>query len=169
LITTFALAGVVVAVVEGDPVIHQSDSVKSLIQSQRHAPPSARRCVVGMNDTVPAYYSRRQIERFETVAALKQAVGEKELFSCLVPRELLPEMQRLLVTLPTPANAARPTAKPEKTPPKTGAKPHAAPTVPTGKEPDLASEPIGTVLMTTLDIEEPPIDTKGPPLVLVSR
>jgi len=169
LITTFALAGVVLAVVEGDPVIHQSDTVKSLIQSQRHAPPSAKRCVVGMIDTVPAYYSRRHIEHFETVATLKQAVGEKELFSCLVPRELLPEMQRLLVTLPAPAQATRPTAKMEKTPGMTGAKPHAAPPVPTSKEPELVGEPIGTVLMTTLDIEEPPIDTKGPPLVLVSR
>jgi hypothetical protein len=42
LITTLALAGVVLAVIEGDPVIHQSDSVKTLIQSQRHAPATAQ-------------------------------------------------------------------------------------------------------------------------------
>jgi len=165
LITTLALAGVVMAVVEGDPVIHQSDTIKTLLQSQRHAPPSAKRCVVGMSDTVPSYYSRRQIERFETVAQLKQALGDKDLFSCLVPRELLPEMKRLLVSSPTQPGTQPPrTGKPDKTaPPKPGAKTQLFP-----KEPELG-EPIGTVLMTTLDIEEPPLDTKGPPLVLVSR
>ncbi|MBL9042698.1 MAG: hypothetical protein JNM83_13910 [Myxococcales bacterium] len=162
LITTFALAGVVLAVIEGDPVIHQSDSVKTLIQSQRHAPATARRCVVGMNDTVAAYYSRRQIERFATVTSLKQAVGEKDLFSCLVPRELLPEMQRLLVTVPTQPQTPSPPPKPAQ------AKPVAKPPQPV-KDLDLSAEPISTVLMTTLDIEEPPLDTKGPPLVLVTR
>ena len=163
LITTLALAGVVMAVVEGDSVIHQSDTIKALIQSQRHAPASAKRCVVGMSDTVAAYYSRRQIERFETVVKLKQVLGDKDLFSCLVPRELLPEMKRLLVTTPTQTQPPR-NGKPEKpAPPKPGSKPPLFP-----KEPELG-EQIGTVLMTTLDIEEPPLDTKGPSLVLVSR
>jgi hypothetical protein len=163
LITTLALAGVVAAVIEGDPVIHQSDSVKILIQSQRHAPPSAKRCVVGISESVPAYYSRRQIEHFETVAALRQRLGENDLFSCLIPRELLPEMKRAFAT-----TAAQPS-----TPPKNGkldktatGKPAIKPQ-PT-KEPELG-EAIGTVLLTTLDVEEPPLDTKGPQLVLVSR
>ncbi len=161
IITTLALAGVVAAVVEGDPVIHQSDSVKILIQSQRHAPPSAKRCVVGIRDTVPAYYSRRQIEHFESVALLRQKLGENDLFSCLIPRELLPEMKRAFAV--APASPPPKSLKPDKT--ATG-KPALKPPPP--KEPELG-ETIGTVLLTTLDVEEPPLDTKGPQLVLVSR
>ena len=106
IITTLALAGVVLAVVEGDPVLHQSDTIKTLVQSLRHAPPTARRCVVGMSNTVPSYYSRRQIEQFESVHALKQSIGEKELFSCLVLSDMLPEMKTLLLKQPTAQPAA---------------------------------------------------------------
>ncbi len=159
LITTLALGGVVLALVEGDPVLHQSDSIKTLVQSLRHAPPTTRFCVVGMSGTVPSYYLHRQIEQFESAEALKQSVGDKELFSCLVPRELLPEMQKILIVAPSqPAPPSKPT-KPDK-----GGKP-AAKARPT----ESTSDPIGTVLLTTLDVEEPPLDTKGPPLVLVSR
>ncbi len=163
IITTLALAGVVLAVVEGDPVLHQSDTIKTLVQSLRHAPPTARRCVVGMSNTVPSYYSRRQIEQFESVHALKQSIGEKELFSCLVPSDMLPEMKTLLLKQPTAQPAViKPQARADKT-----AKPTAKPNL--AKPPELGSEPIGTVLTTTFDIEEPPIDTKGPSLVLVAR
>ena len=81
---------------------------------------------------------------------------------CLVPRELLPEMQRLLVTVPAQPQTPSPPPKPGPT------KPVAKPPLP-AKDLDLPAEPISTVLMTTLDIEEPPLDTKGPPLVLVTR
>ena len=145
LVPSVALFGVVLATLEGSEHLHQSDSIKALVQSLRHAPLSARRCVVGMPLAVPAYYSRQPIEHFDDVEAFSRSLARNELFSCLVPADLLPKLRAAVL----PPADLRPKSQ---TPPPPGQ--------PTSIE---------TVLQTTLDVEEPPPDLTGPAVVLVSR
>lgn len=151
LIPTAALSSVVLVLSESNPLLHQSDTIKTLIQSMRHAPEKARRCVIGFPPAVPTYYSRTALEHFETVEAFRRALGEKELFSCLVPRALLPSLRTSL--FPSPAPTPKPAPTHIKKPTKL----------------DPPSETIATVLLSTLDVEDPPLNTQGPELLLVSR
>jgi hypothetical protein len=164
IITACALAGVVVATVEGAPVLHRNDTIKTLTQSLRHAPPSAKRCTVALPRQVPSLYSGQKIEEYGSVLELKQALRPGELFSCLIPAELREEALRELAPPPEPS--------PVKPPPpvrhgKDGKRREPAPPPPEAKDP--RTEAIGSVLLTTLDIEEPPLDTQGPRVLLISR
>ncbi|MFO0574882.1 MAG: hypothetical protein U1A78_12905 [Polyangia bacterium] len=162
LITACALAGVVVATVEGAPVLHKNDTIKTLTQSLRHAPQRARRCTVALPRQVPSLYSGQKIEEYGSVRELKQALRPGELFSCLIPEELRDEALRELAPPPEPAPV-----KPPPRHPKDGKHREPAPPPPEAKDP--RTEAIGSVLLTTLDIEEPPVDTQGPRVLLISR
>ena len=173
-ITTCALAGVVVVNIEGGAVLHRSDTIKILTQSQQHAPPGALLCTVGIRPEVSTFYAHRPIAQFDSVEQLAQALAPGQLFSCLLPLSLLEEVQqRLAPPVITPAR-----------PPEPPARPGRRPTGPTTKElakelrdavaksreaKDEPPEGIGSVLESKLDIETPPLDTQGPKVVLVSR
>ncbi len=170
-ITTCALAGVVLVSVEGGAVLHNSDTIKILTQSQQHAPPGALLCTVGIPPEVSTFYAHRPIAQFNSVDELARALSPGQLFSCLIPPALLGEVQRRF---------APPAAVPVR-PPEPAPRPGRRPAAPTAKElkdareakareaKDEPPESIGSVLATTLDIEEPPLDTQGPKVVLVSR
>jgi hypothetical protein len=88
----------------------------------------------------------------------------------LVPKDLLGEVQRRFAP-PLPPPAARP-AEPPLRPGRrlSGKESKDARELREAKLRDLKEEPrFGSVLSTTLDIEEPPLDTQGPSVVLVSR
>lgn len=174
-ITTCALAGVVVVNIEGGAVLHNSDTIKILTQSQQHAPSGALLCTVGIRPEVSTFYAHRPIAQFNSVDELARALTPGQLFSCLIPPALLDEVQRRFAP-----PAARPARPAEPAPPRPGRRPAAQAAKdskdsrearePKGREAkDEPPEGIGSVLATTLDIEEAPLDTQGPKVILVSR
>jgi hypothetical protein len=163
-ITACALAGVVLVSIENGPVLHNSDTIKILTESQSHAPPGALLCTVGIPPQVSTFYAHRGIAQFDSVDALARALSPGQLFSCIVPRALLPAVQQRF------APPERPPPRPPEPPPKPIGRPGREPRpkpVPERKPDPL--EGLGSVLATTLDVEEPPLDTQGPSVVLVSR
>ena len=108
LVTAAALAGVVFATVEGDNVLHKSDTLKILAQSQQHAPPNARLCALAMPNTLPTLYAGRKIEELDSIAALQASLAPGQPFSCLVPRAMVPATTKKIATT-TPCQTARST------------------------------------------------------------
>lgn len=170
-ITTCALAGVVVVNIESGPVLHRSDTIKILTQSQQHAPPGALLCTVGIRPEVSTFYAHRPIAQFDSVEQLARALAPGQLFSCLLPLALLEEaQQRLAPPVTRPARPAEPPPRPGRRPAALTAKEQRDAREAKGREPkDEPPEGIGSVLESTLDIEKPPLDTQGPKVVLVSR
>lgn len=182
LVTLGALSGVVAGMVEGDAVLHKSDSVKQLALSQQHAPAGAKLCSLSIPPPLVAYYARISgfggppVEEFPTVDALKAALKPGQPFSCLVPLSMVPQMQQAFAATPQTVAPSPPrateSAPTEKRPGdgkradprggRTGAK------APAPRTPD-APDPTLSVLATTIDIEEPPRDIPGPKVALVSR
>lgn len=163
IITAAAVGGIILATVEGAQVLHKNDTIKTLTQSMRHAPPGARRCTVALPKEIPSLYTGQLIEEFKSVLELKQALRKGELFSCLIPVELRAEALRELAPPvepppPPPPAAARPAKDGKRREPRPAPEPR-----------DPPPDPIGSVLQTTLDIEEPPHDTRGPRVLLISR
>ncbi len=178
-VTLGALAGVVLAMIEGDGVLHKSDSLKQLALSQQHAPSGAKLCSLAIPKPLIAYYARLSgfgapaVEEFESVAALKAALSAGQPFSCLVPLSMVPQMQRAFAVqtgspgLPPlrPASAGKPVdgKRPD-------GKARGAGRNPPPREPQpVQQDPSLSVLATTIDIEEPPGDIPGPKVALVSR
>lgn len=166
IITAAAVGGIVLATIEGAPVLHKNDTIKTLTQSMRHAPPQARRCTVALPKEIPSLYTGQRIEEFKSVLELKQALRKGELFSCLIPVELRADALRELAPPVEPPPPQAPPQAPAGKPAKDGKRrdPRPAPA-----PPEPAPDPIGSVLQTTLDIEEPPHDTRGPRVLLISR
>jgi hypothetical protein len=164
-ITACALAGVVVVNIESGPVLHNSDTIKILTASQQHAAPGTLLCTVGIPPEVSTFYAHRPIAQFNSVDELARALAPGQLFSCVVPPSLLAALQQRFAPpeRPAPPRAPEPPARP---PGRGGKEPKPRP-APERKEEPL--EGLGSVLATTLDVEEPPLDTQGPKVVLVSR
>ena len=101
--------------------------------------------------------------------ALAKTLRPGQLFNCLLPKAQLPALL-LLLNPPAP-----PVAKPSKTAPEPTARSSKRPgtkavkEVPRVEQVEGGLDAIGSVLATTLDIEEPPLGTDGPEVVLVSR
>lgn len=185
LVTLGALAGVVVGMVEGDGVLHKSDTLKQLSLSQQHAPAGAKLCSLAIPRPLIAYYARVSgfgappVEEFESVAALKAALATGQPFACLVPLSMVPQMQSAFA-VPTVSPASLPPLRPS-TPGKPGdgkssdgkradGKARSGSRPPPGREAAPApADPALSVLATTIDIEEPPRDIPGPKVALVSR
>jgi hypothetical protein len=165
LVTAAALFGVIVATAEGDGVLHKSDTLRLLTQSQQHAPADARLCTLAMPPTLLSLYARRPIEEFESVAALKSSLQPGQPFSCLVPSVMVPAFQQAFAALPP--EPPKPTPAPS--PGSHGPKRHPAPVEPATARAAAPLPPFGSVLDTTLDIEEAPPDIAGPKVALVSR
>ena len=169
-ITTCALAGVVVVNIEGGAVLHRSDTIKILTQSQQHAPPGALLCTVGIRPEVSTFYAHRPIAQFDSVEQLAQALAPGQLFSCLLPLSLLDEVQqRLAPPVITPARPPEPPARPGRRTTGPTAKELRDAVAKSREAKDEPPEEIGSVLESKLDIETPPLDTQGPKVVLVSR
>ncbi len=157
-VTGAALAGILIVYAEGDAVLHQDDAVKVLAQVQRHAQPEALLCTLGLPAYSPTFYSTRHVARFATPADLLAALGKDQPLSCQVMRKDLLALQKLLVSDSAPPPMAAPAAGDGR---HGKGKPRRPAPTPAG--------PFGSVLATVLDIEEPPPDTWGPDVVLVSR
>ncbi|MCS6914208.1 MAG: hypothetical protein RMK29_12840 [Myxococcales bacterium] len=151
-----ALAGILFAVYEGTPVLHRDDTVKVLALSQRRAPADALLCTVGIPAAAASLYSGRQVRAFATVAELHSALGPEQPLSCIMPPAEARLLQRHLAA-PVPLS---PPLSPEARHARGARRRFPAPQMPASIE---------SVLATVLDIEEPPPDTTGPRLVLVSR
>jgi len=167
IVTVGALSGVVLATIEGGDVLHRSDTLKLLAQSQQHAPEGARLCTVAMPATLPALYAGRPIVEFDSVAALKASLQPGQPFSCLVPGALVPAFQEAFA--PPPPDHPPPSPPLDRPPPSP---PHRPITKPAGREArgaDAPLAPLESVLATTLDIEEAPPDIAGPKVSLISR
>lgn len=167
LVTMGALAGVVLATVEGDNVLHKSDTMKLLAQSQQHAAPTAKVCALAMPPVLPSLYASREVEEYTSIAELQAALKPGQQFSCLVPRSMVPAFQKAFAP-PTPVVATQPAGPPVPPgkKPKAGAKPV---TPPVNTPQPAALPPVESVLATTLDIEEAPPDIAGPKVALISR
>lgn len=165
LVTAGALAGIVVATIEGDVTLHKSDTLKLLAESQQHAPVTARLCTLAMPSKLLSFYARRPIDEFDSVAELKRSLGPGQPFSCLVPLALVPAVQ-LAFAPPRP-----PPAPPAPAPAPAGGahRGHPKPAAPPAAKPAQPAEPLESVLATTLDIEEAPPDIAGPKVALISR
>ena len=170
-ITTCALAGVVLVSIEGGAVLHNSDTIKILTQSQQHAPSGALLCTVGIRPEVSTFYAHRPIAQFSSVDELARALTPGQLFSCLIPHALLGEVQRRFAPpAAPPVRPPEPAPRPGRRTAAQAAKELKDAREAKAREPkDEPPESIGSVLATTLDIEEPPLDTQGPKVVLVSR
>lgn len=181
LVTLGALAGVVVGMIEGDAVLHKSDSLKLLSLSQQHAPSGAKLCSLAIPRPLIAYYARVSgfgappVEEFESVAALKAALGSGQPFSCLVPLSMVPQMQSAFAAQPSAtaglAPAPRPAPNGKASDGKRGeGKGRMVGRPPVPRDASAAPpDPALSVLATTIDIEEPPRDIPGPKVALVSR
>lgn len=169
LVTTGALLSVILVYSEGAPVLHKNDTIKLLSQSLRHAPKEAKVCVVGMSPQVAVFYSHREIEEFASVDALAKTLRPGQLFNCLLPKAQLPAL--LLLLNPPAPKAVKPGKAAAEPTPRSGKRPgaKAVKEVPRVEQVEGGLDAIGSVLATTLDIEEPPLGTDGPEVVLVSR
>ena len=163
------------ATIEGDGVLHKTDTLKLLAESQRHAPRDAKLCSLAIPKPLLAYYAQTarvagsQIEDFPSVDALRQSLAPGQPFSCLVPSSLVPLMNQAFAS--RPPTAATPTAPPPE--PRRASRPApgrpAAPATASRLDAAIHTDPLGSVLATTIDIEEPPPDIAGPKLVLITR
>lgn len=174
LITAAALAGMFWVTVEGSPVLHKNDTVRQLTQSQLHAPKDAKLCVIGMPKSLSVLYANRPIEEYATVADLAAALRPGELFSCLLPQQLVPEVERVFA----PKAPVKPGDKVDPGKLGTGGKDKPRRPPPPASTPAASAVAaavaadelqIRSVLATTVDKEEPPPDVAGPKVVLMSR
>ena len=163
IVTAGALFGVVIATVEGDAVLHKSDTLRLLAQSLQHAPANAKLCTLAIPPALPSLYARRPVEEFESIAALKAALAPGQPFSCLVPKAMEPAFLSAFAP-PKPLPAPPP---PPPLPPHHGVK--RAPTAQAVHPAPPPIEPFASVLASTLDIEEAPQDIAGPKVALISR
>lgn len=182
LVTLGALSGVVVGMIEGDGVLHKSDSIKQLALSQQHAPAGAKLCSLAIPPPLVAYYARISgfggppIEEFPSVTALKAALKPGQPFACLMPLSMVPQMQQAFSAAASVVPPVQPRISeslPVDKRPSDGKRTDARSGRPTGKptaprEPS-APDPTLSVLATTIDIEEPPRDIPGPKVALISR
>ncbi len=182
LVTLGALSGVVVGMIEGDAVLHKSDSIKQLALSQQHAPAGAKLCSLAIPAPLVAYYARISgfggppVEEFPSVSALKAVLKPGQPFACLMPLSMVPQMQQAFSGSPTAGAAPGPRpsdATPAERRAGEGRRSDAKPPRSSGKtggarEPSTP-DPTLSVLATTIDIEEPPRDIPGPKVALISR
>ncbi len=122
--------------------------------------------------TIPEIKKTAESKMGKSIEALKQSLKPGQPFSCLVPISMVPLMQQAFASRPTSgaAQPIAPTAADAKRTgrPGAGSKP-AAVLPPVRVDGALSTDPMGSVLATTIDIEEPPRDIAGPKIVLVSR
>lgn len=172
IITAGALASVVLVTLESGPVLHKSDTLKLLSQSQVHAPPGAKLCTIGIPKALLTLYAGRDdIEELSSVEELVRtlgAPGANRLFSCVIPKSLRPRLEAALLDKPAPAPAPEPVQKGAPAGRKGRPVKDVRPPPKPAPESDALGE-FGSVLATTLDVEEPPPDVTGPAVVLVSR
>lgn len=148
LVTSAAIAGILLVLFEAGPVLHRDDTVKVLALSQRRAPPQTLLCTVGVSEVAPSLYTGRPVRRFRSAEEVRAVLQPEQPLSCIMPATEANVLQQLLVVPHEPAQ-------------ETGRR--------RGKGPAARTPRAESVLETVLDIEEPPPDTAGPKVVLVSR
>lgn len=157
LVTLAAVAGIVAAWFSGAAALHRDDTVRALAQSQRRAPAGTLLCTVGMPPYAAMHYTRRPVVAYKTAADLAAALGKDQPLSCMMPASEREAVARALLGERAGAAAVKRAERGGRGRRGTAAQEAAAP------------PPLGSVLATVLDIEEPPPDTLGPQVVLVNR
>lgn len=162
-VTSCALCGILLVVFDGASVLHRYDTIKVLSLSQRRAPEGALLCTVGVPTAAPMLYSGRKVTAYASAREVYEALGPDQPLSCLMTPGEAQALQRLI------GRPAAPQAEGPPAPPADEGRGARGKRRARVAPPGAPAPPVDSVLATVLDIEEPPSDTAGPRVVLVSR